>query len=169
MFVGRGSSKGWQMLTRKKKTSARRPTGTAAKRPRGPAETAPRVEIKRVYAPAAAADGRRVLVDRLWPRGIAKAAIAEWRPDLAPSNELRRWYGHAPARFDEFAKRYRTELAGAGEAIAALRDAAGERPLTLLTATRELALSHLEVLRRLIVGSAPRRPRRAPRARSPRR
>jgi uncharacterized protein YeaO (DUF488 family) len=156
------------MPTRKTKTPARRPTVAAAKRPRRSAEAAPRVEIKRIYEPGVPADGRRVLVDRLWPRGIAKAAIAEWRPDLAPSNELRRWYGHVPARFDEFAKRYRTELAGAGEAIAALRDAAGERPLTLLTATRELALSHLEVLRRLIVGSAPRRPRRARRARSPR-
>jgi uncharacterized protein YeaO (DUF488 family) len=151
------------MPARKKNSAARRPAGTPSRKPRRPVETAPRVAIKRVYEPAVPADRRRLLVDRLWPRGIAKAAIAEWRPDLAPNNELRRWYGHEPARFDEFAKRYRTELAKAGEAIAALRDAAHERPLTLLTATRDLALSHLEVLRRLIVGSAPRRPRRAPR------
>jgi uncharacterized protein YeaO (DUF488 family) len=126
--------------------------------------------MKRVYEAALPADGRRLLVDRLWPRGIAKAAIEEWRPDLAPSNELRRWYGHDPARFADFARRYRAELADHGEAIAALRAAARKRPLTLLTATRELDLSHLQVLRRLIVGrvAAPRRPRPAPRARSPR-
>jgi len=149
-----------KMTSRKAKLAVRRRTG-AAKKPRRSAATAPQVHMKRVYEPALPADGRRLLVDRLWPRGIAKTAIAEWRPDLAPSNELRRWYGHVPARFAEFANRYRTELADKGEAIAALREAARERPLTLLTATREPELSHLQVLRRLIVGrgTAARRPR----------
>jgi uncharacterized protein YeaO (DUF488 family) len=136
------------MPTRKDRPAGRRRTGAAA----------PQVHIKRVYDEALAADGRRVLVDRLWPRGIAKAAIGEWRPDLAPSHDLRRWYAHVPERFAEFAKRYRAELAGSGEAIAALREGARERPLTLLTATRELDLSHVEVLRRLIA-SRSRTPR----------
>jgi uncharacterized protein YeaO (DUF488 family) len=123
------------------------------------------VQIKRVYDEALATDGRRVLVDRLWPRGIAKAAVAEWRPEIAPSHELRRWYAHVPARFATFEKRYRGELADHGAAIADLRDAARAGPLTLLTATREVALSHLEVLRR-IIAAAPRRPRPGPTARS---
>jgi uncharacterized protein YeaO (DUF488 family) len=139
------------MPVRKVKQAARRRTG-AAKKPARSAAATPQVHMKRIYEPALPADGRRLLVDRLWPRGIAKAAVAEWRPDLSPSNELRRWYGHVPARFAEFAKRYQTELADKGEAIAALREAARRRPLTLLTATRELELSHLQVLRRLIIG-----------------
>jgi uncharacterized protein YeaO (DUF488 family) len=157
------------MPTHRNKPPGRR-RRSAAKKPRRSAGAAPRVQMKRVYEPALPADGRRLLVDRLWPRGIAKGAIEEWRSDLAPSNELRRWYGHDPARFADFARCYRAELTGHGEAIAALRDAARTRPLTLLTATRELDLSHLQVLRQLIVGraAAPRRPRKAPRARSPR-
>jgi uncharacterized protein YeaO (DUF488 family) len=157
------------MPTHRNKPAGRRRT-SAAKKSRRSTKTTPRVQTKRVYEPALPADGRRLLVDRLWPRGIAKAAIEEWRPDLAPGNELRRWYGHDPARFADFARRYRAELADRSEAIAALRDAARKRPLTLLTATRELDLSHLQVLRQLIVGraAAPRRPRKAPRARSPR-
>jgi uncharacterized protein YeaO (DUF488 family) len=146
------------MPTRKRKPAARRHTGAAKKPPRSPA-AAPQVHMKRVYEPALPADGRRLLVDRLWPRGIAKTAIAEWRPDLAPSNDLRRWYGHVPARFAEFVKRYQAELADKGEAIAGLRQAALKGPLTLLTATRELELSHLQVLRRLIAGRAAARRR----------
>lgn len=67
---------------------------------------------KRIYEPAAESDGYRVLVDRLWPRGVSKqkAALDAWAKDLAPSTELRRWFGHVPERFEEFAKRYRAEL-----------------------------------------------------------
>lgn len=154
------------MPARKSKAAGPRRNGAArARKSSRAAETAPQVQIKRVYDEALATDGRRVLVDRLWPRGIAKAAIVEWRPDLAPSHELRRWYAHVPARFAAFEKRYRGELADHGAAIADLRDAARAGPLTLLTATREVALSHLEVLRR-IIGAAPRRPRPGPTARS---
>ncbi len=124
----------------------------ATARPRRTDAAKPRVRIKRVYEERTAHDGRRVLIDRLWPRGIAKAALAldAWRPDLAPSHELRRWYGHEPARFAEFDRRYRAELAPLGEAIADLRRAARERPLTLLTSVRELDLSHATVLRAII-------------------
>jgi uncharacterized protein YeaO (DUF488 family) len=161
------------MPTRKSNaTGGRRRAAPRPRKPPGAAGTAPRVRIKRVYDAALGTDGRRVLVDRLWPRGIAKAAIAEWRPDLAPSHELRRWYAHVPARFAAFEKRYRGELADHGAAIADLRDAARASPLTLLTATREVALSHLEVLRRIIMSGstagAPRRRRPGPTARSPR-
>lgn len=71
------------------------------------------VKIKRVYEDAAAADGFRVLVDRVWPRGITKedAHLGEWLKDVAPSTELRKWYAHDPEKFDEFAERYRLELA----------------------------------------------------------
>jgi uncharacterized protein YeaO (DUF488 family) len=97
------------------------------------------VQVKRVYDEPEPTDGRRVLVDRLWPRGLRKDAANwdEWLKDAAPSDELRKWYGHDPARFAEFAKRYRAELAHA-EALRTLRRYAAEGPLTLLTATRDL-------------------------------
>jgi len=105
------------------------------------------VRVKRVYDEPEPADGRRVLVDRLWPRGVRKDAAAwdEWLRDAAPSGELRRWYGHDPARFAEFAKRYRAELAHT-EALRTLRGYAAEGPLTLLTATRDLDHAHTAVL-----------------------
>ena len=108
------------------------------------------VRVKRIYAAAVADDGRRVLVDRIWPRGISKqqAALALWCKDVAPSTELRRWYSHEPAKFDEFARRYRVELAAAGAVLADLRDTDGV--LTLLTATRDLALSQAAVLAQVL-------------------
>lgn len=94
--------------------------------------------------------GHRVLVDRLWPRGVRKddAPFDEWLRDVAPSNELRHWYAHDPGRFDEFAARYRAELAepAAAAALDRLRAAAAEGSLVLVTATREVELSHLAVL-----------------------
>jgi len=110
------------------------------------------IGIKRVYDPPGPADGTRILVDRLWPRGLSKddAALDQWLKDVAPSNELRRWYGHAPDRFAEFRRRYLAELKAAPEAFAALRDVAGSGTVTLLTATRELTLSHAEVLKQLL-------------------
>ena len=71
------------------------------------------IAVKRVYEPATKADGQRVLVDRVWPRGITreKAALTLWLKDIAPSTELRKWFGHEPARWEEFRKRYREELA----------------------------------------------------------
>jgi uncharacterized protein YeaO (DUF488 family) len=108
------------------------------------------VGVKRVYEDPAPSDGRRVLVDRLWPRGLSRdaAAVDEWMRDVAPSHELRRWYGHDERRFPEFAKRYRAELADPAHAptLAHLRRYAAAGPLTLLTATRDLTHAHTRVL-----------------------
>ncbi|UNO39063.1 DUF488 family protein [Streptomyces sp. MST-110588] len=108
------------------------------------------IRQRRVYEPPEAEDGARVLVDRLWPRGLAKdaARLDEWCKDVAPSKELRTWYGHRPERYEEFAGRYRRELdaSPAAEALAGLRERAAAGPLTLLTATKETALSHVTVL-----------------------
>jgi uncharacterized protein YeaO (DUF488 family) len=92
------------------------------------------IRIKRVYEPAAKSDGARVLVDRVWPRGITKekAALDLWLKDIAPSTALRKWFGHDPARWDEFRKRYGKELDGNGEAIGRLQDMIAKGPVTLL-------------------------------------
>jgi uncharacterized protein YeaO (DUF488 family) len=95
-------------------------------------------------------DGLRVLVDRLWPRGMtkARAALDEWCKDVAPSTELRKWYSHDPAKFDEFAQRYGSELerADRAEALRHLRNLAADRGLTLLTASKDPAISEAAVL-----------------------
>ena len=106
--------------------------------------------MARVYDPPGADDGARVLVDRLWPRGLRKdaAALDHWCRDVAPSTELRTWYGHDPARFAEFTTRYRAELddPDRAAAFAALRRLSRNGPLTLLTATKEPELSQARVL-----------------------
>ena len=96
----------------------------------------------------------RILIDRLWPRGLSKEKLEldAWVKELAPSNALRRWYGHDPERFAEFRRRYLAELEGEGERLDGLRDAVRGRTATLLTATRELDLSHAQVLRELLTG-----------------
>jgi uncharacterized protein YeaO (DUF488 family) len=128
------------------------------------------VELRRVYDDSAA--GYRVLVDRLWPRGITKAeaALDEWLKDAAPSTELRRWYGHLVERFDEFARRYRAELGQppASAALDRLRELARTEPLTLLTATRDLDHSGARVLEQLLTSRASRS-RRPPVSCDPRR
>ena len=112
------------------------------------------VRARRVYEQAGPSDGRRVLVDRLWPRGLSKekAHLDEWLKAVAPSDELRRWYGHQPAKFAEFKRRYETELTepGRAEALRHLRDEAQTGPLTLLTATKDLEHSEAEVLAQLL-------------------
>jgi uncharacterized protein YeaO (DUF488 family) len=113
------------------------------------------VEIVRVYEDPGRKPGEhRVLVDRLWPRGVAKAAIDfdEWAKESAPSTELRRWYGHEPDRFGEFARRYRAELARApgAPAVEHLRHLARRGNLVLLTATRDVEHSGAAVLRGLV-------------------
>jgi uncharacterized protein YeaO (DUF488 family) len=108
------------------------------------------VRVRRVYDPPDPADGHRVLVDRLWPRGLSKdaAAVDEWLKAVAPSDELRRWYGHEPAKFTAFRERYGTELRAPdrADALAHLRDLARSGPLTLLTATRDVEHSQAAVL-----------------------
>jgi uncharacterized protein YeaO (DUF488 family) len=107
------------------------------------------VRLKRIYEPAADDDGARVLVDRLWPRGVSKAraALAGWCKDIAPSPELRRWFGHEPHRWDGFAERYRAELRQKAEPVAALRTMARQGRLTLLFGARDEAHNEAVVLR----------------------
>ncbi len=111
---------------------------------------ASRVRLRRVYDDPAPEDGTRVLVDRVWPRGFTKDAahLDEWAKDVAPSSELRRWYGHDPARFDEFRRRYHAELGQAGQSAAldGLRALARGGTVTLLTATKDIDHSHAAVL-----------------------
>jgi uncharacterized protein YeaO (DUF488 family) len=117
-------------------------------------EPSAEVRVARVYDPPTPDDGARVLVDRLWPRGLAKAAAAldDWCKQIAPSPELRSWYRHDPERFDQFAARYRAELAepDRAAALAALREISHRRTLTLLTATKALSISHATVLAQVI-------------------
>ena len=108
------------------------------------------VRVRRIYDPLESDDGTRVLVDRLWPRGVSKerAQLDEWAKEVAPSNELRKWYGHDPDRFEEFKRRYRTELGDSNHAatFAHLRELAAEGTLTLLTATKVPDMSEAHVL-----------------------
>jgi uncharacterized protein YeaO (DUF488 family) len=116
------------------------------------------VRVRRVYAEPEADDGTRVLVDRIWPRGMtkARAALDEWCKDVAPSTELRKWYGHDPGRFEEFGRRYRLELEDPERAgaVAHLRALARDGTVTLLTATKEPAISEAAVLASLLTSSA---------------
>ena len=114
----------------------------------------PDVRVRRVYDEAKDQDGVRVLVDRIWPRGVsrAKAALNEWCKDVSPSTELRKWYKHDPAKFDEFTRRYRVELEDPtrAEALQHLRELATGHRLTLLTATKNPDISQGAVLRDLL-------------------
>lgn len=112
------------------------------------------IVIKRVYEDASPHDGVRVLVDRLWPRGLSKASLKFdlWPRELTPSNELRKWYGHDPKRSAEFRRRYLGELAAHRDELAALRAQIKGRVVTLLTATHDVALSHAVVLRDVLAG-----------------
>lgn len=115
------------------------------------------VRLKRVYDEPTARDGYRVLVDRIWPRGLSRerARTDEWLKEVAPSTQLRTWYGHEPARFEEFERRYRAELT-AGEASLALSHLrrlvgdCGPDGLTVLTATKRYDISHAAVLVQLL-------------------
>jgi uncharacterized protein YeaO (DUF488 family) len=112
------------------------------------------IRVRRVYDDPAPEDGARVLVDRIWPRGMRKDTVRldDWARDVAPSSELRTWYGHDPARFAEFRRRYAAELAQAGPraALGQLRDRAAAGPVTLLTATRDLPHSQAAVLAQIL-------------------
>jgi uncharacterized protein YeaO (DUF488 family) len=113
----------------------------------------PDVRVKRAYAPPAAEDGTRILVDRLWPRGLRKsaAAIDRWVKDVAPSSELRRWFNHDPARWDEFQRRYRAELSHQTALLDELRDLARQRPLTLVYGARDEQHNDAVVLREVLL------------------
>jgi uncharacterized protein YeaO (DUF488 family) len=109
------------------------------------------LRIARIYEEPSAEDGKRILVDRLWPRGVSKerAHLDDWCKEVSPSDELRRWYGHRPERFEEFSTRYRAELSE-GERAAALARIAAEAKggtVTLLTATKDPSTSEAAVLK----------------------
>jgi len=112
------------------------------------------LRLKRAYEPASEEDGYRVLVERLWPRGVTRerARLDEWAKEIAPSPELRRWYGHEPTRFEQFRRRYLAELAGREQELDELRRRAESGPLTLVYAARDeernSAVVLAEVLRR---------------------
>jgi uncharacterized protein YeaO (DUF488 family) len=110
----------------------------------------PKVRVRRVYDQPTADDGVRVLVDRVWPRGLSKdrARIDQWTKQVAPSTELRKWYAHEPDRFPEFTRRYLSELEDRepAEALAGLRALARERTVTLVTATKAVEISQATVL-----------------------
>ncbi|MDC8981733.1 DUF488 domain-containing protein [Mycobacterium marinum] len=110
-----------------------------------------RIRVARIYDDVEPDDGQRVLVDRIWPRGIRKddPRVGIWCKGVAPSTELRQWYHHQPERFEEFAARYEAELSGSA-ALAELRTLAQGGVVTLVTATREVAGSHVAVLANLL-------------------
>jgi uncharacterized protein YeaO (DUF488 family) len=112
------------------------------------------VRVARIYEEPTPDEGRRILVDRLWPRGVSKerAKLDDWCKGIAPSTELRRWYGHDPERFEEFSTRYREELSGGERAEALSRIAAQARTdaVTLLTATKAPEISEAAVIKSVI-------------------
>ena len=112
------------------------------------------VRLKRAYEPPAASDGYRVLIDRIWPRGVSReqARLGEWARELAPSSELRRWFNHDPARFEDFRRRYSDELAAQTDKLRELRRRARAGTLTLVYGARDTehndAVVLAEILRR---------------------
>lgn len=105
--------------------------------------------LKRVYDNPAKADGRRVLVDRLWPRSLTKkeARLDDWLKEIAPSTRLRKWFGHDPARWTEFKKRYAAELEGQREQVEQLARQAKKRTVTLLSAARDIEHNNAAALK----------------------
>jgi uncharacterized protein YeaO (DUF488 family) len=105
------------------------------------------IGIKRIYEPRSRNDGERILVDRLWPRGLRKtdAAIDLWKKDIAPTPSLRTWFGHRADRFSVFKRRYREELKS-NPAVAELLEAIGDRKATLLYAARDISINHAVIL-----------------------
>lgn len=112
--------------------------------------------LKRVYDPAAADDGRRILVDRVWPRGLRRedAAIDEWLREIAPSSELRRWFAHDRARWDEFVRRYRAELDSMPETVAHLLELGRRQTVTLCFGARDRECNNAVALKHYLERSA---------------
>src|SRR3954447_5496134 len=110
------------------------------------------IKLKRAYEPASEDDGLGVLVERLWPRGVSKqkARIDLWLKALAPSTELRQWYGHDPARWPQFRKRYRAELKGQGDLLALLKHVARERAVTFVYAASDEERNSAVALKELL-------------------
>jgi uncharacterized protein YeaO (DUF488 family) len=123
------------------------------------------VRLKRAYEPASATDGYRVLIDRLWPRGVSRrqAKLDDWQKELAPSPELRRWFGHEPSRFQEFRRRYIEELRSERPRLSALRRRARDGTLTLVYAARDEQHNDAVVLAEILRRGLPRQGTTSPR------
>lgn len=113
------------------------------------------LRLKRAYEPPAADDGVRILIDRLWPRGVSKehAALDEWMKDIAPSAELRQWFGHDPARWPEFQRRYRAELRQHGDALERIRALARTKTVTLVFSAHDEEHNDAVVLKEVLLGA----------------
>jgi uncharacterized protein YeaO (DUF488 family) len=112
------------------------------------------IQLKRVYEKPSRKDGVRILVDRLWPRGLTKerAAVNLWLKDVAPSSELRKWFGHEPAKWKEFQVRYRKELRDKKDALKLLKQKSEDRTITLVYGARDQQHNEAVVLRKLVEG-----------------
>lgn len=106
------------------------------------------IQIKRIYEEAGEKDGYRILVDRLWPRGVTKekARLDEWDKEIAPSDDLRKWFGHKMENFEEFTRKYKAELKDKGEELQRIRELAEKQNVTLLYAARNTEVNHARVL-----------------------
>ena len=111
------------------------------------------LRLKRAYEPAEPGDGVRILVDRLWPRGVSKAdaSLDDWTKEIAPSTELRQWFGHDPERWPEFQRRYRAELGQHTEALDRIRDLARSRTVTLVYGAHDQERNDAVVLRDVLL------------------
>src|ERR1700744_1519951 len=111
------------------------------------------IRLKRAYEPAEPADGVRILVDRLWPRGVSKtkAALNDWMKEIAPSTELREWFGHDPARWPEFRRRYRAELRGQSDALNRIRALAQAGVVTLVYSAHDEQHNDAVVLKETLI------------------
>ena len=111
--------------------------------------------LKRAYEPAMPEDGTRILVDRLWPRGVSKASAAldEWMKDIAPSTELRKWFGHEPSRWPEFQRRYKSELAQHSAELEKICDLAKAHKVTLVYGARDEIHNDAIVLKDVLLGA----------------
>lgn len=112
------------------------------------------IKLKRAYNPPSPRDGKRILIDRLWPRGVRKsdAAIDRWIKDIAPSTALRKWFGHDPARWRDFRRRYAAEIRDHADSLAELRAAARKGPITLVFGARDEFHNDAVVLRDVLLG-----------------
>ncbi|MGA2956037.1 MAG: DUF488 family protein [Thermodesulfobacteriota bacterium] len=110
------------------------------------------IKVKRIYDPPSPDDGKRILIDRLWPRGMKKeeAHIEEWLKEISPSNELRKWYSHDSAKWPEFKKRYRAEISKQTELLKGIKNEGKKGTVTLLFSSKELELNNAVALKEIV-------------------
>jgi uncharacterized protein YeaO (DUF488 family) len=110
------------------------------------------IKIKRIYEPASADDGKRIYIDRLWPRGMKKeeVKIDEWLKDISPSDSLRKWFGHAPSKYAEFKRRYKRELEKHSEMLERIRKEEKNQTVTLLFSAKDMEHNNATVLKEIL-------------------